>query len=61
MVCEYCERGSGHNIGCPNYEEELTCDLCGKRIESYEDHYETKDGLIMCYLCNRDCGEDKDE
>lgn len=60
-ICEYCHRGMGHNKGCPNYEEEKFCDLCGHKIYDGDTYYTTVEGTIMCDMCGSFHEDEKGE
>ena len=46
FACEYCQRISGHNIGCPDYEPKKSrfkCSICEEEIINGEEYIVNND------------------
>ena len=59
MICEICLR-SHCSPHCPNYipkKTQLSCSLCGERIQTGEEYIENDNGEIAHYDCFYDTKE----
>lgn len=59
MPCQYCGWSNGHHPRCPEAVFEMYCDICGARIDEYED-YEYRNGVTVCESCLK-CTEDVED
>ena len=59
MPCQYCGWSKGHHPRCPEAVFEMYCDICGARIDEYE-NYDYRDGVTVCESCLK-CTDDVEE